>query len=277
MYLSEINIYPIKSLSGISLRNSFVEERGLRLDRRRMLIDEADQFITQRQFPKMATIKVEILHEALRVSQGNDEKIISFKPLVEETRTVKVWSSRCRAKIYENETNEWFSDILKTKCRLVLMPEETRRRINYFYAVTKDNHVSFADDYPFLLIGESSLSDLNSRLENPVEMNRFRPNFVVSGSEAFAEDEWKKIRIGNMIFHVVKPCGRCVITTIEQKTGIFSGKEPLKTLASYRIPKRSVKKKILFGQNLIAENAGDVLQIGDKVEIIETKNKPIFA
>ena len=107
-------------------------------------------------------------------------------------------------------------------------------------------------------------------------MNRFRPNLVVTGSDAFAEDGWKKIKIGETIFHVVKPCARCVITTIEQEKGLKSGAEPLKTLAKFRIPKRSIKKKILFGQNLIAEKAGEILRVGDKVEILETKNKPRF-
>jgi uncharacterized protein YcbX len=157
------------------------------------------------------------------------------------------------------------------------MPEETRRKVNYFYAVHKDDTVSFADGYPFLLIGESSLGDLNARLENPVKMNRFRPNFVVSGAEAFAEDDWKQIKIGTTEFHVVKPCGRCVMTTIDQASGEKQGVEPLKTLASYRTPKRSINKKILFGQNLIAENVGEVVKIGDKVEIIESrKNSRVF-
>jgi uncharacterized protein YcbX len=151
------------------------------------------------------------------------------------------------------------------------MPDETRRKVNYFYAVRKDDHVSFADGYPFLLIGENSLEDLNRRLERKVPMNRFRPNFVVSGSAAFAEDEWKRIKIGAGEFHVVKPCARCVITTVDQATGEKQGVEPLKTLASYRIPKRSIKKKILFGQNLIAENEGEVLRVGDQVEIFESK------
>ncbi len=152
------------------------------------------------------------------------------------------------------------------------MPGETPRKVNYFYAVHKDDEVSFADAYPFLLIGVNSLADLNSRLEKKIPMNRFRPNFVVSGTEAFAEDNWKKIRIGSTIFHLVKPCARCVITTIDQESGISDGKEPLKTLAQYRMLKRSIKKKILFGQNLIAENAGEVVRVGDKIEIIERKN-----
>lgn len=272
MILSEINIYPIKSLKGISLNEGKVERRGLRFDRRWMLIDEKNQFLTQREFPKMATINVEIVESALRVSNNGEQINIPFMPEVNESAKVRIWRSKCNAKIYENPINEWFSDILQTDCRLALMPEETKRKINYFYAVHADDHVSFADGYPFLLVGENSLTDLNEKLENSVPMNRFRPNLVVKNSEAFAEDGWKKIKIGDAIFHIVKPCARCVITTIDQATGQKSGVEPLKTLASFRIPKRSIKKKILFGQNLIAESEGDILHVGDKIEILETKS-----
>lgn len=272
MILSEINIYPIKSLKGISLNEGKIERRGLRFDRRWMLVDEKNQFLTQREFPKMATINVELLEDALQVSNNGEQINIPFAPKVNESAKVQIWRSKCQAKVYENSVNEWFSDILQTNCRLVLMPEETKRKVNYFYAVQADDHVSFADGYPFLLIGESSLADLNEKLENPVPMNRFRPNFVVKESEAFAEDGWKKIKIGDAVFHIVKPCARCVITTIDQATGQKGGVEPLKALASFRIPRRSVKKKILFGQNLIAESAGETLRVGDKIEILETKN-----
>lgn len=277
MRLSEINIYPIKSLSGISLQSATVEERGLQFDRRWLLVDETNKFLTQREFPKMATVGVEILSDGLRVRQNGDEKKIAFKPETNETASVRIWSSRCRARVYDDATNEWFSDVLGTNCRLVLMPEETRRRVNYFYAVHKDDVVSFADGYPFLIVGENSLADLNSRLDTPVPMNRFRPNFVVSDSEPFAEDDWKQIRIGATVFHVVKPCARCVITTIDQTRGEKQGSEPLKTLASFRTPKRSVKNKILFGQNLIAETVGEVLKVGDEIEVLEnTKRKRAF-
>ncbi len=273
MILSEINIYPIKSLGQIPLKNAVVEERGLKFDRRWMLVDEKQNFLTQRNFPKMATVSVEILENGLRVLQSNDELVIPFEPNTNKTESVKIWSSRCRAQVYEDKINEWFSDALETNCRLVLMPAETRRKVNYFYAVHRDDVVSFADAYPFLLIGENSLTDLNSRLENPVPMNRFRPNFVVSGADAFAEDKWTRIRIGDVVFHLVKPCARCVVTTIDQSTGVKQGVEPLKTLASFRIPKRSVKKKILFGQNLIAEDAGKIVNVGDTVEVLETSSK----
>jgi len=273
MHLSEINIYPIKSLAGISLKTSKVENRGLQFDRRWMLVNERNEFLTQRNFPKMATVGVKLVNHGLSVASGTETLGISFEPQTGETVSVKVWSSRCRARVYENPINQWFSDVLQTKCKLVLMPEETRRKVNYFYAVHNDDTVSFADGYPFLLIGETSLSDLNARLEKPVRMNRFRPNLVVSGSEEFAEDDWKKIKIGSVVFHVVKPCARCVITTIDQTSGEKQSVEPLKTLATYRIPKRSIKKKILFGQNLIAENAGAILTVGDEIEILETNQR----
>jgi uncharacterized protein YcbX len=276
MIISQINVYPIKSLSGVNLRTSVAENRGLQFDRRWMLTDEQNQFLTQRDFPKMATISIKIINDGLRVSAGAETLKISPEPKTDNVATVKIWSSRCRARIYENEVNQWFSDVLETNCRLVLMPEGTRRRVNYFYAVRRDDVVSFADGYPFLLTGENSLADLNSRLDAPVPMNRFRPNLVVSGSGAFAEDEWKKIKIGACVFHVVKQCARCVITTIDQGRGVKTGAEPLKTLATYRIPKRSVKKKILFGQYLIAENAGAVLNVGDKIEVVEMKNRSRF-
>jgi len=273
MILSEINIYPIKSLGGVSVKTSVVENRGLQFDRRWLLVDENNQFLTQRSFPKMATVGVKILTNGLRVSSKGETLEISFEPTTNETASVKIWSSRCRARVYEREINEWFSDILQTNCKLVLMPEETRRKVNYFYAVHKDDVVSFADGYPFLLVGENSLADLNARLETPVLMNRFRPNLVVKDSEAFAEDDWKKIKIGECVFHIVKPCARCVITTIDQAGGVKTGVEPLKTLATYRIPKRSIKKKILFGQNLIAENVGANLNVGDEIEVIEMQAK----
>lgn len=268
MILSEINVYPIKSLKGISLNEGKTERRGLQSDRRWMLVDENNQFLTQREFPKLATINVEITEDSLEVSASYRQIHIPFMPEVNELAKVQIWQSKCRAKVYENSINEWFSDILQINCKLVLMSEETKRKVNFFYAVHADDQVSFADGYPFLLISENSLADLNDKLENPVPMNRFRPNFVVEDSEAFAEDNWKKIKIGKTIFHVVKPCARCVMTTIDQSTGDKDGQEPLKTLARYR----TKNGKVMFGQNLIVENAGEILKVGDKIEILETRD-----
>ena len=268
MYLSEINIYPVKSLGGIPVEEAVVEERGLRFDRRLMLVDESGRFISQRENPKMALIKASLDGDGLKVTYNGESLAISYAPDQASPARVKIWSSSVKAVAYDDETNDWFSEVLGTKCRLVLMPEETKRKVNPFYAVRVNvDTVSFADGYPFLLIGQASLDDLNSRLAEPLPMNRFRPNFVVAETEPFAEDTWKRIRIGETEFHIVKPCDRCVITTIDQTTG-EKGKEPLKTLAGYR------KKggKLLFGQNLIAEGSGATIRAGDPVELLEMKN-----
>lgn len=267
MFLSEINIYPIKSLGGIPLKSSIVEERGLQYDRRWMLVDEKNQFLTQRDYPQMARFHIDLENEGF-VNVSFNRKSLAIPLLInsEKTVNVKIWSSRVKAKYYADEVNEWFSENLQAKCRLVLMPEETKRKVNPIYAVRKyEDTVSFADGYPFLLIGENSLADLNGKLEKSLPMNRFRPNFVVSGSEAFAEDSWKKIKIGDTVFHIVKPCARCVITTINQETGEKDSVEPLKTLAKYR----NKNGKVLFGCNLIAEKQGKVIKVGDAVEILE--------
>lgn len=269
MHISEINIYPIKSLGGITLNESKVEERGLAFDRRWMLVDERNQFLTQREFPAMAAIKIVLETDGLVASVEDSSLRVSRLPPTKEIANVKVWRSSVKAQVYGTETNEWFSQILKTKCRLVLMPETAKRRVNPLYAVRKFwDTVSFADGYPFMLIGRSSLDDLNSRLEIPLPMNRFRPNLVVDGSAPFAEDSWKLIKIGETIFHIVKPCARCVVTTVDQESGEKAGKEPLKTLAMYR----TKKGKVMFGQNLIAKNAGGCLRVGDKVEVLKARD-----
>jgi len=266
MRLSEINIYPVKSLKGISLPESVVEDRGLRFDRRWMLVDEAGNFMTQREFPVMATVSVEVVDDVLRASVKGNRIEVPFLDGADEHARVKVWSSSVKAGVYSDRINDWFSDAIGVSCQLVGMTSESRRAVSPFYAVRKfKDEVSFADAYPFLLIGQGSLDDLNSRLAEPVPMNRFRPNFVVEGAEPFAEDKWKKIRIGSTVFHLVKPCARCVMTTVDQVAGVKTGPDPLKTLASYR----NRKGKVLFGQNLIAEKAGGVVKVGDKVEVIE--------
>ncbi len=234
MKLSEVNIYPVKSLKGIALAESVVETRGLRYDRRWMLVDADGQFMTQREFPRMALIETSVNGSGLKVCFDGRELAVPDEA-AEGPVEVGIWEGPVAAAMFGDDVNGWFSDVLDVECRLVTMPQTTRRRIPPEFAVDPDgDQVSFADAYPFLLIGEASLGEVNARLGVPVPMNRFRPNLVVSGSEAFAEDSWKKIRIGETIFHLVKPCARCVLTTVDQATGVKDGKEPLKTLASFR-------------------------------------------
>ena len=278
MKISQINIYPIKSLKGISLNEAIIEKRGLQYDRRWMLVDENGVFFTQREFPKMATIAIDLNENSLEVSSDEFENLlIPNQPTTDEKIKVRVWQSICDAIVLENNINQWFSEVLQTNCRLVYMPDESEREVNPLFN-QNDDIVSFADGYPFLIIGENSLVDLNSRLENEIPMNRFRPNFVVQNSDAFAEDNWKKLSIGNTIFRTTKLCERCVITTVDQNGGFFTGKEPLKTLVNYRLAKDVFpdnfesfglgKNAVLFGQNLIAENFGETVKIGDDVKIL---------
>ena len=276
MKISEINIYPIKSLGGISLNVSKIEERGLEFDRRWMLTDKNGEFLTQREFPKMATIEIQLCEDHLNVSYKDESLKIPFDFEKNKTQKVRVWQSICEAYVLPKEINDWFSDVLGTKCQLVYMPDETKREINQLFRQNNEI-VSFADGYPILVIGENSLEYLNEKLEKEkLPMNRFRPNLVISGSDAFAEDHWKKIRIGKTVFRSTKPCARCVITTINQDEGAFNGKEPLKTLAKYRKAKDVFpndfekldlnKNDVLFGQNLVAENFGEVIKVGDELE-----------
>jgi len=260
--LTQINIYPIKSLGGFSAPSAKIEPRGLQYDRRWMLVDREGCFRTQRELPRMALVSVTVEADGLTLcAPGCRPLRVPFQPSGDATETVRVWRSICRAVPVGEEADGWFGEFLGVPCRLVFMPEETRRPVNPDYRAG-GGIVSFADGYPLLLLGEASLEDLNSRLERPVPMNRFRPNLVVSGSSAYAEDGWQKIRIGNTVFHGVKPCDRCSLITVDQATGEATGPEPLKTLAAYRLKDR----KVLFGQLLIPDGAG-LVRVGDAVEI----------
>lgn len=278
MEISAINIYPIKSLRGISVNEAKIEKRGLQYDRRWQLVDEDNKFFTQREFPKMALISIEIEENGLQITANGFEKLRVPFEVEGDAEKVQIWQSVCEAIPYKNPINEWFSEVLQTKCRLVFMPDKSERQINQRFVINNEI-VSFADGYPFMVLGESSLADLNSRLENHLPMNRFRPNFVVKDSTPFAEDIWQKIKIGETVFRSTKPCARCVVTTIEQSAGNFDGKEPLKTLAGYRMAKDVFPNSlehldlganaVLFGQNLVAENFGKKVKVGDKIEVLE--------
>lgn len=264
-FLSEINIYPIKSLGGISLQSATVEERGLQYDRRWMLVDEQNMFITQRLYPKMALLKVEIKNDLLTIKHKQN----NFPPLTvqpfpynADEINVQIWKDNITALKYNHDVNDWFAEAIGLKCSLVHMPHSTKRNVDPEYANNK--MVGFADGFPFLIIGKESLNDLNNRLEKPLPMNRFRTNFVFSGGKPFDEDNWKTIKIDNIVFHSVKPCARCIITTINQDTGIKS-KEPLTTLSTYR----KKNGKVLFGMNLVIEETGTI-KIGDEIKIIRS-------
>ncbi len=266
LHLSAIYVYPIKSLGAIRLETAAVEARGLAYDRRWMLVDEHNTFLTQRKYPQMALLRVEIRPDGLRVfTSGKPDLLMPYEPQRGEELRVTVWDDTCTAIAVSAEADQWFSEAIGFPCRLVYMPERSIRPVDERYA-REDDHVSFADAYPFLLIGEASLNDLNVRLTEPVPMNRFRPNFVVSGSEPFAEDAWHGLRIGNSLFYGAKPCARCILITIDQTTAA-KGKEPLLTLAGYR----SANNKVYFGQNLLYGGEGTQVRVGDVVEVVSRR------
>lgn len=273
MQLSEIWIYPVKSLAGIRLEKAKVTQRGLEFDRRWMLVDENGVFISQRKHPELALFHPEIEAGFLRISHADSAKgsvhfSLSQKSESVVTEEVMVWEDSVMAVEVDQQISGWFSEILGFSVRLVYMPEESLRKVDPDYAVTFDDITSFSDGFPFLLIGQASLNDLNSRLENPVPIRRFRPNFVFTGGEAYEEESWREFTIGSIAFYGVKPCGRCVMTTVNPDLGTFEGKEPLYTLSQYR----KVGNKVLFGQNVIAKHEGS-LSVGDVINQVNKELK----
>ncbi len=259
--LSGITMYPIKSCGGIDVTSVELELRGLRYDRRWMVVDENGQFVTQRDFPHMSLVSVRLLSDHLRVdAPGMPPLFVPIEVPSGNNVIVRVWSDVVRAVSAGEEAAAWFSTLLGIPCTLVAMTDNSVRRVDARYA-RNGELVSFADAFPLLLLSQSSLDDLNARLATPLPMRRFRPNLVVEGCEPFAEDRWKEIRIGNIPFRVVKPCARCVVTTVDTQTG-KAGEEPLRTLATFR----SVGNKVMFGQNLLHAATG-TLHVGDTVVI----------
>ena len=257
--LKEIWIYPVKSLGGIRVRSSRVFEKGLMHDRRWMLVDSAGNFMTQRTHPGMALFKLSFGQDRITIRHYEHSITLSFNP---ETKGVPI-----ETKVFDNPVtvfevsgvyNDWFSERMELTCKLVYFPEENSRPVDPDYAIN-NAQVSLADAYPFLIIGEASLDDLNKRLKHPLPMNRFRPNLVFSGGDAFEEDSWRNFIIGKNRFVGVKPCGRCAITTVNQDTA-ETGSEPLATLATYR--KRN--GKVYFGQNVIAIDHKEIHE-GDEI------------
>lgn len=262
--LSEIFIYPIKSLGGISVREADVTDRGLKYDRRWMLIDSSGMFLTQRTHPQMALIKVDVSKDTLffRNIKNTDQFSVGINETTGKKINSTVWDDQVELLQVNTIADEWFSQNLNTRCKLVFMPEETKRLVDKSYA-HNDEITSLSDGYPFLIIGQSSLDDLNSKLVKKIPMNRFRPNLVFTGGTPFEEDTMNKFFISGITFYGLKPCGRCVVTTIDQNTAQKS-EEPLKTLASYR----TFGNKVNFGMNLLHEGSG-MLKIDDEIITVE--------
>lgn len=260
--LTALYRYPVKSLRGERFDALEVGARGLLFDRHWMVVDAQGRFLTQRQQARMSLIGAHVgEHGDLRLTAGGMPEIRVSAGDAGRLGVV-VWGDSVEAVAVSRAADAWLSGFLGLDCRLVEFPAEVRRQVDPVYAAPHDQ-VGFADGFPFLLISQASLDDLNARLEEPVPMLRFRPNLVVSGCAPYAEDGWRRIRIGGLTFRVAKPCSRCIIPTIDPQTA-RRGSEPLRTLMSYR--RRD--NKVYFGQNLIHDSGGR-LEAGMPVEVLE--------
>lgn len=271
LQLSGLYIYPIKSMGGISLTNAQVTDRGLQYDRRWMLVDANNRFISQREFVQIALLKPALTDAGLLViyQPSGEEILIPFQPQTNEYADVTVWDDTCSGQFVSTAADEWFSRVLGVNCRLVYMPDNSLRPVDPQYA-TADKITSFSDAYPFLIIGEASMADLSDRAGEEIPVNRFRPNLVFSGGDAYIEDKMTHFIINGIHFYGVKLCARCPIPGINQETA-QRVKEPLKALNSYR----RKNNKVWMGQNLIHEGSG-VLTLGDMIEVVATKEAAAF-
>lgn len=262
--VSSLHIYPVKSCRGIDLSQSSVDSRGLKHDRSWLITTPDGAAITQRDVPRLALVKTSIVDDqTLLLSYEGLPDLTLKRDQRGASSKADVWGDQIAVVDQGEGAAEWFSKITQVPSRLVIMTDEFVRPVNQ-KKVGGDFRVGFADSHPMLIVSQASLEELNARLESPVLMDRFRPNVVVTGCEPFAEDSWKQIRIGELLFDVTKPCARCVMVTIDQSNAVGS-KEPLKTLASYR----SVNNKVMFGQNMVHHSEG-LISVGDKVEVLST-------
>ncbi|HXD10235.1 MAG TPA: MOSC N-terminal beta barrel domain-containing protein [Anaerolineales bacterium] len=261
--VSSLIYYPIKACRGFEVEAAQVERMGLQNDRRMMVVTLEGLQLTQRDHAKLARVIPTLSDSTLTLSAPDFEAIQVPIQKTGTTQTVRVWHNRGVQAIDQgDESAQWFSDWLGVAVRLVHIAQGVQRTLDSQYAIHSDDHTGFADAYPILITSEESLHDLNNRLEVPVPMNRFRPNLVVKGCEAYAEDTWNQIRIGNVELAIVKPCDRCVVTTID-KESLVQSKEPLKTLATYRTQELGA----IFGQNIIPLSEGR-LQLGMNVDVL---------
>jgi len=283
--LKAINVYPIKSCKGITASKWKINKYGLEHDREWMVIDsESNRFQTQRQLPKMALISPSLKQEnsqemlyvdypgmpTLKVSlSGNSNK-------QQTLRYVGIWDDQTTGIDEGDQAAAWFQQVLnKPTLRLVRVPPNNSRKVPPEYNSEKGlNLVNFSDAFPFLLISEGSLGELNKRMQQgqskSLPMNRFRPNLVIDGVSAFAEDSFKRFKIGDVMFLGAKKCTRCKLTTVDQLSGSFDGEEPLRTLRTFRKGLLKGGEEVCFGENLIHMGVGQV-EVGQSVILYETK------
>ncbi len=263
--LQQLHRYPVKSGAPESLTSTLIEPRGMQFDRRWMIVDaQTGRFLTGREYGKLVQLQSHVDDGALELHAPDLAKWRVHT--TGQRRNVSVWDDSVDASICDERTNQTLSDWLQRPVQMVHMDQAATRPVETKYAQPGDE-VSFADGFPLLLMSTASIANLQTLLGYALPAERFRSNLIVDASTAHAEDQWQQIRIGSVLFDVVKPCVRCVFTTVDHQTGVRAvDGEPLRTLLKYR---RSAKG-VSFGMNVIARLSGaNTIQVGDRLEIIK--------
>lgn len=264
MRIHSLYVYPVKSLAGIQVDSFDMDDFGPEGDRRWMIVDEQRHFVTQRNYPQLARIQASFSGNRVKVDIPG-EGVFELTP-TDETVPVLVWRDWVKGRVGESAANHALSRFCGHAFRFVYMPDDTFRRVDAD-RVGEYRRVGFADGFPFLITNLASLEELNGRLEQAVEMRRFRPNIVVEGAGPWVEDEWRELQIGDRRFHLVKPCSRCIMTTVDPDRGVKDpSAQPLRTLTGYR----RTADGVIFGVNAIHDRPGNV-RVGDPVSIIKTE------
>lgn len=268
MVITGLYIYPIKSLKGFSVQATKLSATGFEHDRRWMLVDPQNRFISQREHPELCLFDVQPDAHGFNISLNGASFHVPHSLQDGQRKWVRIWDDEV-VSVEFTAGSAWFSQQLGRDVALVYLPDDASRLVDTTYAF-KGEVVSFADGFPVLCIGEASMNLLQSKVTEPMSIERFRPNLVFSGGTPHCEDTWKEVQIGSVLMVGAKPCGRCQITTIDQQSG-KAGKEPLRTLATYR----QWNQKIIFGENMLIPSAGYV-QVGDPIEVLSHKEPALL-
>lgn len=268
--VSQLYVHPVKSLRGLQLSHALATPSGLAYDRSFMVTEPDGTFITARQFPEMVLFTPAILPDGLFLTAPDGEHaLIRYADFTGMPQPTEVWGTHFSACIAPDNVNQWLSGYFKRPVQLRWVGDTPSRRVKRFPEIP----LGFADGYPYLLVNEASFQAVRQRCNAGIKLIQFRPNIVVTGADAFAENSWQTLRIGDVIFNVVKPCSRCVLTTVSTERGRkHPSGEPLATLQAFRTAENG---DVDFGQNMVARQSG-IIRVGDRVDVLATKPPRVY-
>ncbi len=264
MQLVRITVHPVKSLAGRDVSSAQLEPRGLVHDRRWMVVNTAGRFLTQRTIPWMAQVIAEPTASGLRLATPGrpDCRVDAIQGV---SRDVTVWSDTVQAEVPSEAANEWLSEVLGTRCQLVRLPHQTTRPVDPRFGRSGDQ-TSFADGFPLLMLGTASLADVASQVPGYGDASRFRANLLFDGAPPWAEDHWRRVRIGEVELELVKPCSRCIMVNVHPQSGTLDPRgQPLRALSAWR---KNDQGKVVVGQLAVPRRLG-TLRVGDPIEVLE--------